>query len=338
MFFFIAALLTLSNAQSDCIYRFGVAELNLYSLLGRKYIFQDAEDQSIWAYTPCASSMPCAHDGITQQAMVDHSPQGINECFTWATYNSSVYPFLDIGIESWIFNYSNGEPCRDGKQLNNTVTILWTCDENDATPRFVDVYRRDQCNVIFEIKWAGACYPPPPPNEACEFRYGFQSLNLSSVKGQTFQLQETSNNGNKFTYEYTPCDNGIICESSTNGYSYKVMADIRDSGNQCAKYLGVWSGDVAPFYDRTIFGQDYWDFFWMNGEECGSGNPLELLNVRYYCNYQIPTLNITRAYGNGPCQFRIDIDTRFACSNVSNSDAKPSALVDLNDKVQKIFY
>eukprot|EP01083_Nonionella_stella_P222513 793937_1 len=319
MLFFVASLFALTNAQTDCIYRFGpAAELNLQSLRGNRYRYNDAADQSIWEYTPCQSAMPCSNDGNTQQAMIDHSPQGINECRTWATYNDSIYPFLDIGIGSWIFNYSNGEPCRDGSQVNNTVTLLWTCDENDGTPRFADVYRRDSCNVIMEFKWAGACFPPPPPNEECFFRSGFVSLNLSTVQGQYFSISETDNRGNQFKWEYTPCYNGQKCVSSTSGYSYEVMADIRDSGNQCFKYLAIWSGDVAPFYDRTVFGQDYWDFFWVNGEECGSGQPLQLLNVRYYCNPAIQTLNVTKAYENGPCQFRIEIDSRLACTNATD--------------------
>lgn len=96
------------------------------------------------------------------------------------------------------------------------------------------------------------------------------------------------------------------------------MSEINDPTGQCIKFLGVWSGDVIPFYDRTIFGQDYWDFFWADGEECGVGGPLEILNVRYYCNPKIIGAQIIKAAGSGPCQFRIEIDTNLACHNTSS--------------------
>ena len=100
------------------------------------------------------------------------------------------------------------------------------------------------------------------------------------------------------------------------------MSEINDPTGQCVKFLGVWSGDVIPFYDRTIFGQDYWDFFWADGEECGEGGPLEILNVRYYCNPDIAGAKIREAKGAGPCQFRIEIDTNLACYNASQDNTK----------------
>ena len=72
---------------------------------------------------------------------------------------------------------------------------------------------------------------------------------------------------------------------------------------------------VVPFYDRTIVGQNYWNFFWADGEECGEGGPIELLNVRYYCNSDIDGARIIKAAGVGPCQFRIEIETNLACGD-----------------------
>jgi len=325
MLFLIASFLSFGSAQEqECLYRIGYSpiELNLESLKGQRYTYH-AADNSEWMYSPCLNAYPCSHDGITVQAMVDHSPVGINECFPWAQFNASTQPFYDFAVASFIFNYSNGEPCPDGKQINRTTTILWTCEPEDATPRFADAYEYDQCNVLIEMKWAGACAPSPPPNDECYFKSGLiggPKLNLTTVKGQIFSLTETDRNGHLYSYEFSPCANSITCYSAKSGYSKNVMSDIRDSGKQCAKYLAVWSGDAQPFYDRTIFGQDYWDFFWMDGEECGEGGPLEILNARYYCNPRVPTLNITRAYENGPCQFRIEIDSNLACRNASDSN------------------
>jgi len=319
----LASTVALSNAYEDCVYRVGNSpiELDLYALRGQKYTFYASDNQQ-WRYSPCQSAYACSHDGQTVNAMVDHSPDGINECFTWATYDEAVQPFFDATLGSFFFNYSNGETCPQPAQAMRSTNIIWTCDVDDATPRFVDAYEYDECNVFIEMKWSGACFAPPPPNEECEFRsglFGGPHLNLSTVKGQKFQLTQINNVGRAYVTEFTPCANGITCESAQSGHSATVMADVRDSGNQCAKYLGVWSGDSQPFYDRTIFGQDYWDFFWINGEECGEGGPLEVLNVRYYCNPAVKTLNITKAYENGPCQFRIDIDSNLACKNASQA-------------------
>eukprot|EP01083_Nonionella_stella_P163638 539240_1 len=319
-----ASLIALGASQSqECVYRVGYSplELNLESLRGQRYTL-NTPDGTEWMYSPCQNAYPCSHAGVTTQAMVDHSPYGIQECFTWAQFDTTIQPFYNFNVASWIFNYSNGEPCPTTNQVNRTATIIWTCEPDHATPRFVDSYEYDECNVMLELKWAGACAPPPPPNEFCEFKsgiFGGPTLNLSSIRGSIFSLTQQDRNGNPYTYEFSPCANSITCYSSTSGYSKQVMADIRDSGKQCAKYLAVWSGDAQPFYDRTIFGQDYWDFFWMDGEECSTGGPLEVLNVRYYCNPSIATLNITKAYENGPCQFRIEIDTNLACRNASDS-------------------
>merc|ERR1712087_1071489 len=174
----------------------------------------------------------------------------------------------------FVFNYSNGELCPNSAQENRTTTIIWTCDAERGTPVMVDAYNYDECNVLIELKWEGACTAPNPPNEKCEFQSGLiggPRLNLSSVQGNVYTLSEKNQNGQNIYYEFSPCSNAITCYSAQSGYSYPVMADIRDNGKQCAKYLGVWSGDAQPFYDRTVFGQDYWDFFWMNGEECGEG-------------------------------------------------------------------
>jgi len=321
-----SGLAALSSAQQqDCVYRVGFSpiELDLYALKGQILTYYSS-DNSEWAYSPCQSRFACAHNGVAQQSMVDHSPDGVNECFPWASYDASVQPFYDGALGSFIFNYSNGEACPQAAQVNRSTNIIWTCDVNDATPRFADAFEYDECNVFLELKWSGACFAPPPPNEECEFKSGLLGgplLNLSSVKGQEFSLRQTNGAGHAYTYDFTPCANGITCDSAQSAHSAQVMADVRDEGGQCAKFLGVWSGDSQPFYDRTVFGQDYWDFFWMNGEECGAGGPLEVLNVRYYCNPQVPTLNITRAYENGPCQFRIDIDSNLACKNASEVKA-----------------
>merc|ERR1712013_806665 len=114
------------------------------------------------------------------------------------------------------------------------------------------------------------CFAPPPPNEECEFRsglFGGPSLNLSTVKGHKYQLTQINNVGRAYVTEFTPCANGITCESAQSSHSATVMAD-----------------------------------------------------VRYYCNPSVKnTLNITKAYENGPCQFRIDIDTNFACKNATQA-------------------
>eukprot|EP01084_Bolivina_argentea_P041323 76247_1 len=126
------------------------------------------------------------------------------------------------------------------------------------------------------MKCSVASAQPQPPNDFCEFKsgiFGGPTLNLSSIRGSIFSLTQQDRNGNPYTYEFSPCANIITCYSSTSGYSKQVMSDIRDSGKQCEKYLAVWSGDAQPFYDLTIFGQDYWDFFWMDGHECGAGVP-----------------------------------------------------------------
>lgn len=320
---FLASSVALSSAYEDCVYRIGYSpiELDLYSLKGQRYTFTGSDSRE-WMYSPCQNAFPCSHDGVSVDAMVDHSPIGVNECFPWATYDLTVQPFYDGTLGSFLFNYSNGESCPQSGQVNRSVNIIWTCDTNDATPRFADAYEYDECNVFMEMKWAGACFAPPPPNDECTFKsglFGGPHLDLSSVKGEKFGLTQLNNAGHAYTYEFTPCSNGIECDSAKSGHSAMVMADIRDSGAQCAKYLGVWSGDSQPFYDRTVFGQDYWDFFWINGEECGEGGPLEVLNVRYYCNPKVPRLNITKAYENGPCQFRIEIDSNLACKNATQS-------------------
>merc|ERR1712087_211933 len=91
--------------------------------------------------------------------------------------------------------------------------IIWTCDVDDATPRFADAFEYDECNVFIEMKWSGACFAPPPPNEECEFRsglFGGPHLNLSTVKGNKYQL--TQLNITK-AYENGPCQFRIDIDS-----------------------------------------------------------------------------------------------------------------------------
>ena len=110
------------------------------------------------------------------------------------------------------------------------------------------------------------------------------------------------------------------------------MAEINDPEGKCIKFLGVWSGDAIPFYDRTIFGDDYWDFFWVDGEECSTGGPLENLNVRYYCSPSTIGATIRSARGVGPCAFRIEIDSQLACANFTPKAEETIKKLDMDFK------
>jgi hypothetical protein len=256
--------------------------------------------------------------------MFDYHPDGINECIYLAQWNETLLPFYDFGIAAWIFNFSNGAPCSDPTmQLNHTTTISWNCNPDQLQPRMKDVYHYDACNDFVEIQWEGACNPAPPPNEMCEFRSGFQFLNLSTIKGQMLTLTDQNN----IDWNFSPCSNAFKCLNN-RGSLMDVMSDLTDPTGQCIKYLGVWAGDAIPFYDRTVIGQNYWDFFWMDGEECGDGGPAEVLNVRYYCNNSVNGAVIRQARGAGPCNFRFEIDTNLAC-NVNQTETKTDLLFNL---------
>eukprot|EP01084_Bolivina_argentea_P134885 237789_1 len=326
MLFLVAFLLGLANGQSasDCVYRQGGLELDLYAFKG-KILFQETSTTQ-WTYSVCSNSLNCVHGSNSVQAMVEGHATGINECHYFGQLNTTTQPFYDIAVATWFFNYSNGEPCPDGSQINRTTTIAYTCNPDAEQPFFSDVYEYDQCNVYLEIQWEGACQPAPPPNEHCEFRYGFQSMNLSSIQGQTLSYTDANN----LQWQFSPCSNGLQCTSS-HGSELDVMSEIVDPEGKCIKFLGVWSGDVFPFYDRTIFGDDYWDFFWMDGEECSTGGPLENLNVRYYCAPNVVGAKIRSAGGVGPCAFRIEIDSQLACANFTENAAEK--MQQLNQKL-----
>jgi hypothetical protein len=281
--------------------------LDLYILKGSHLFYQG--DGGTFQYTPCANGLECSLNSVVTNAMLDMFPNGINECIYYALWNETVQPFYNFAIGTWIFNFSNGEPCREPtEQLNSSVRIGWVCNPDANHAALVDVFRYDQCNTYVEIEWEGACNPAPPPNQMCEFRSGFQTLNLSTIAGT--RLDYTDTHGNKWLF--TPCANGLTCRDQ-RGTLLPVMADVEDPSTQCIKYLGVWSGDSIPFYDRTPFGQDYWDFFWMNGEQCGDGGPAQVLNARYYCNSTIPSTRIRSVRGTGPCEFIYEIDSPLAC-------------------------
>jgi len=300
-----------SQSNSDCVYRQGPGlELDLSSFKGRELFYSSADDIQ-YSYTICSNKLKCEHESVSVDAMVEAHRDGINECHYIGIYNETIQPFYDFGIASWIFNYSNGEPCGDqNQQLNTSTTIAFNCQPLAEEPVIVDVLRFDTCNALIQMEWQGACQPAPPPNEECKFKQGFQSLDLSSLKGNTL----TYTDENKLAWQFSPCSNKLNCTTS-HGYNLEVMSKVSDPTGQCIKFLGVWSGDVIPFYDRTVVGQNYWDFFWADGEECGEGGPIEILNVRYYCNADISGAEIIKAYGNGPCQFRIEIDTNLACGD-----------------------
>lgn len=311
----ISALLGSANGQaaSDCVYRHGGLELDLYAFKGRFLSYE--EDNVQWTYTICTDSLSCVHDSNTVNAMVEAHQVGINECHYWSKYNISTQPFYDFAIATWIFNYSNGEPCPDqNQQLNRTTTIAYTCNPLVQQPVIVDIFQYDSCNALIQVDWEGACNPAPPPNEHCEFVSGFQKLNLSTLQGTTLTYTDSNN----LAWRFSPCANKLNC-TTAHGSDIQVMSQIDDPTGQCIKFLGVWAGDAIPFYDRTVFGQNYWDFFWADGEECTEGGPTEVLNVRYYCNPAVDGAVITKAGGVGPCQFRIEIDTKFACSNATDS-------------------
>mmetsp|Transcript_22818 Transcript_22818/g.20052 ORF Transcript_22818/g.20052 Transcript_22818/m.20052 type:complete len:351 (-) Transcript_22818:99-1151(-) len=313
----IASLFAVSNGQSssNCVYRQGGLELDLLAFKGKFLSYE--EDNFQWTYTICSDSLSCLHNSVSVNAMVEGHAVGINECHYWGIYNESTQPFYDFAVASWIFNYSNGEPCPDqSQQQNRTTTIAYNCNPLVQQPFIVDVFTFDGCNALIQVEWEGACQPAPPPNEHCEFRYGFQTLNLSSIQGQSLTFTDDNN----LAWKFSPCSNNLNCTTS-HGTKLSVMSEVNDPSGQCIKFLGVWSGDVIPFYDRTIFGQDYWDFFWADGEECGEGGPLEILNVRYYCNPKIAGAQITKAGGSGPCQFRIEVDTNLACANASDQNS-----------------
>jgi hypothetical protein len=306
MFFFLT-LLGLAVSQ-DCFYRFGGLELDLNTIKGQSLRYDG--NGGVYRYSVCTNQLACSAGSVSTSCMFSYHPDGINECFYLAQMNSTLQPFYDFQFASWIFNFSNGMPCSDPSQINHTTSIAWNCNPNQLQPRIRDVFHYDACNDFVEVEWEGACNPAPPPNERCEFRSGFQSLNLSTIKGQKLSFTDGYNR----QWQLTPCANGLKCVTG-GGTSLNVMSEVADSTGQCIKYLGVWSGDSIPFYDRTIFGQDYWDFFWMDGQECGDGGPLEVLNVRYYCNSTVNGAAIRSAQPAGPpCQFRIEVDTNLACS------------------------
>jgi len=310
------------QASSDCVYRPGGGlELDLSSFKGREYFF-NADNGIAYSYTICANSLQCDRDSKTVNAMVEAHRDGINECHYIGIYNETVQPFYDFGIASWVFNYSNGEPCGDqNQQLNTTTTIAFNCQPLAEEPVLVDVLVFDNCNALLQMEWQGACAPVPPPNEECKFKQGFQSLDLSSLKGKTL----TYTDSNKLAWQFSPCSNKLNCTTS-HGYELEVMSKVSDPTGQCIKFLGVWSGDVIPYYDHTVFGDNYWEFFWADGEECGEGGPIQILNVRYYCNSDIAGAEIIKAGGVGPCQFRIEIETDLACGYDEESEKRMKRL------------
>ena len=124
-------------------------------------------------------------------------------------------------------------------------------------PVLVDAYQYDTCNVLLQIEWQGACVIAPPDNDECVFSKGFQSMNLSTIKGSTL----TYTDSNELAWRFSPCSNKLNCTTS-HGTDLEVMSQVNDPTGQCIKFLGVWSGDVVPFYERNIFGEPYWSFYW----------------------------------------------------------------------------
>lgn len=333
MLFFIASLLAVTNGQStsECVYKLGGLTLDLYTVKGRALFYEELD--YIWSYTICTDGLKCVHNNVSFYAMVEGNPAGINECTGWSSFNTSVQPFYDFAVASWIFNYSNGESCPDqNQQINRTTQIAYNCNPLAEEPIIVDVFVFDECNALVQLEWEGACVPPTPANEHCEFYSGFKFLNLSTIQGNVYSWTDR----NDLVWQFSPCANAFNC-TTAHGNHLQVMSEIEDPEGQCVKFLAVWSGDAIPFYDRTIFGQNYWDFFWIDGEECGEGGPLEVLNVRYYCNSTINGAEITRAYGYAPCAFRIDINTNLACDQQQDEEPKMNKMKQLNQKVQQAF-
>jgi hypothetical protein len=308
LFVAISLLAVVAYGQFPCQYVAGpFLSLDLYTLKGNFLNYEG--DGGRFHYTPCADGLQCMHNSVIVEAMLDGFTDGINECHYLAQWDPTVQPFYDFAIGTWIFNFSNGEPCRvPTEQLNTSVRIGWNCDPDATHARIVDVFRYDSCNTFVEVEWEGACNPAPPPNQLCEFRSAFQTLNLSTIQGTRLDYKDTHGN----MWSFTPCANGLQCRDQ-RGTLQPVMADIEDPSTQCIKYLGVWSGDSIPFYDRTVIGQNYWDFFWMNGEQCGDGGPAQVLNARYYCNATVHGAVIREVRGTGPCEFIYEIDTDLAC-------------------------
>lgn len=333
---YLTALLSLSvaKAQEDCLYRLGGIELDLRAFKG--HVLGYTEQDLSWTYSICSNQLPCDRESETTYGMVETHKDGINECHQTAVFEQDVQPFYDFTVASWIFNYSNGDACPDqNQQTNLTTTIAFNCNPLAEQPLLVDVFVIDSCNALFQVEWEGACIPPPPPNERCEFKsglFGGQTLNLSSLQGSELSFVDE----NSLSWEFTPCANALNC-STSHGYELPVMSRIGDPTGDCVKFLGVWGGDAIPFYDYTVFGQDYWDFFWADGEECVAGGPVEVLNVRYYCNPQVDGARITKAGGVGPCQFRIEIDTNLACANSSELVETEKTVQKLHSDMREVF-
>jgi len=306
--FYVTILVGIVTSQvNNCIYKVGPAELDLREYKG--FTFRYEGNDGLYFYAPCTNDLVCERDGITRSAMMDYYPEGINECIGIANFDSITQPAYDPFVATFFFNYTSNELCSytNSPLTNRSALFAWTCNEDINFPTIVDVNHYNPCEDYVEIQYVGACVPPPPPNEECIFRDAGHVLNLTTIQGKN--LRFTLNNSNELVY--SPCANNFRCDTAFGPANN--MAEVIDDGGQCIKYLGIWSGDSQVYYDRTVFGQNYYEFFWINGQQCFEGGPNEVLNVRYYCANTSDT--VIRSFGPAgpPCQFRIEIDSPLAC-------------------------
>ena len=89
----------------------------------------------------------------------------------------------------------------------------------------------------------------------CKYVVSGISLDLSPLQGETLLI-----NDSKWTYEYTPCEDGLECSSGS--LPFIVMADqIKTEDDTCTSYLAYWNKTTQPKYSDGIF-----TFTYANGE------------------------------------------------------------------------
>ena len=103
----------------------------------------------------------------------------------------------------------------------------------------------------------------------CSHTVNGHSIDLSPLKGKTISKTEGD-----WTYYFTPCQDGLSCDSQSGEQVY-AMADQYKMGNDfCTAYLAQYSREIEPKYNNGVF-----TFTWNNGQ---AGNACEELSHHIY--------------------------------------------------------
>ena len=150
--------------------------------------------------------------------------------------------------------------------------------------------------------YSAACPVIPPPN-VCNYNVNGATLNLTGLIGNVLTSKDSNNP--KYIYSYSPCMNGLVCNEAD--IAAMIIREMNETLT-CNPVLAYYNANIIPSYNIN---EKYFEFIYETNNACNGATMLTI--VKWFCDKNIKSGNITYAASMDECIYEIQIKSILAC-------------------------